>query len=56
MKYLDVSVLFFQVNCHLWGVLSISEPGSSEEVQWEYQMVAGWSAYRKGTVMHLLFY
>lgn len=48
--------VLFQVSCHLWGVLSIKEPGSWEEAQWAYQMVAGWSAYREGTVMHLLLH
>lgn len=38
------------------GVSSTREPGSWEEVQWAYQMETGWSAYRKGTVMHLTFY
>lgn len=47
--------VLFQVSCHQWGVLSIKEPGSWEEHQWAYQTVAGWSAYREGTVMHLLF-
>lgn len=51
-----VCFLLFQVSCPLWGVLFIKEPGSWVEVRWEYQTAAGWSAYRKGRVVHLIFY
>ena len=51
-----VCFLLFQVSCPLWGVLFIKEPGSWVEVRWEYQTAAGWSAYRKGRAVHLIFY
>lgn len=47
---------FFQVSCHPWPVLYIREPGLWEEVRWAYWMGAGWSAYREGTLMQLIFY
>ncbi|KAF3854734.1 hypothetical protein F7725_022789 [Dissostichus mawsoni] len=36
---------FHWVSYPLWGVLSIKQPGSWEEVRWAYQTAAGWSQH-----------